>query len=82
METLRDTALGKLVRLFSRYRLMQYPEEQDRPLWPEYLKTEGRPKDEDLAAPATAQANQEGLEVFGLYTVLSQVSTRLDVYPA
>lgn len=75
METLRDTAFGKLVRLFSRYRWMQYPEEQDASVWPEYLKPETE-MNEEPSTPVTENGSQEDLEAFGLYTVTSQVLTR------
>ncbi|KAJ5594197.1 uncharacterized protein N7459_000405 [Penicillium hispanicum] len=75
METLRDTAFGKLVRLFSRYRWMQYPEEQDSSIWPEYLKTETEAK-EIHSTPDPDRKNQEDLEACGLYTAMSQCSTR------
>lgn len=77
METLRDTAFGKLVRLATHYRWMQYPEEQDLAVWPEYLKTEHRGKEGDPAVPAIDNENPEDLEAFGLYTVMSQASRRI-----
>ena len=75
METLRDTAFGKLVRLATRYKWMQYPEEKDPSVWTEYLKTEVKEED----TPSTAQTENESpqdLEACGIYTVMSQVSTR------
>ncbi|KAJ5549140.1 hypothetical protein N7513_006374 [Penicillium frequentans] len=75
METLRDTAFGKLVRLATRYKYMQYPEEKDTSLWTEYLKTEMK----DEAAPSmteTEHGDVEDLEALGIYTVMSQASTR------
>ncbi|KAJ5692471.1 hypothetical protein N7462_001894 [Penicillium macrosclerotiorum] len=75
METFRDTAFGKLVRLSSRYRWMQYPEEQDGSIWPEYLKPETETKDEEAPTPVTENENQENLEAYGLYTVMSQVTS-------
>lgn len=76
METFRDTAFGKLVRLFSRYRWMQYPEEQDASVWTEYLKTETEKTEEGSSTPVTENEDPEDLEAFGLYTVMSQASTR------
>lgn len=76
METLRDTAFGKLIRLFSRYRCMQYPEEQDGSVWTEYLKTETEKTELELSTPVNESENPEDLEAFGLYTVRSQLSTR------
>lgn len=74
METLRDTAFGKLVRVFSRQRWMKYPEEQDPSVWTEYLKTETETKGEEESP--TPVERFEDLEAFGLYTVTSQASTR------
>jgi DHA1 family multidrug resistance protein-like MFS transporter len=74
METIRDTAFGKLVRLFSRQRWMRYPEEQDVSIWPEFLKTETDAKEE--GERTTSLENPEDLETFGLYTVTSQAATR------
>lgn len=76
METLRDTAFGKLVRLFSRYRWMQYPEEQDASIWIEYLKSETEKTYEEPSMSMNEHENPEDLEAFGLYTVRSQLSTR------
>ena len=74
METIRDTAFGKLVRVFSRQRWMQYPEEQDVSIWPEYLKEETRQKEE--GDYPTTDENPEDLETYGLYTVTSQATNR------
>lgn len=74
METIRDTAFGKLVRVFSHQRWMQYPEEQDVSIWPEYLKEETREKEEGYHP--TPNENPEDLEAYGLYTVTSQATTR------
>ncbi|KAJ6114686.1 hypothetical protein N7486_000464 [Penicillium sp. IBT 16267x] len=75
METLRDTAFGKLVRLATRFKYMQYPEEKDPCVWTEYLKTEM--KDEvEFSTTETDHENNEDLEGYGIYTVISQASTR------
>ncbi|KAE8382871.1 major facilitator superfamily domain-containing protein [Aspergillus bertholletiae] len=71
METIRDTAFGKLVRIFSRNRLLQYPEEIDRSLWTKCLKTERSVKDEEATTLADSDA-EDG--TFGLYAVMSQAS--------
>jgi DHA1 family multidrug resistance protein-like MFS transporter len=56
---------------------MQYPEERDTSVWPEYLKTEPEAKEEEEAStPVTENENPEDLETFGLYTVMSQCSNR------
>lgn len=75
METLRDTAFGKLVRLATGYKYMQYPEEKDTSLWTEYLKTEIKDEAES-SMTETENGNVEDLEACGIYTVMSQVSTR------
>ena len=72
METLRDTAFGKLVRLASRYKWMQYPEEHDASVWPEYLKTETKEREESFLV----ETDNEDLETYGLYAVISQCSSR------
>jgi len=78
METLRDTAFGKLVRLISRHRWMQYPEEQDPSVWTEYLKTETETEktEEEPSTPTTETENPEDLEAFGIYSLRSQLSSR------
>jgi DHA1 family multidrug resistance protein-like MFS transporter len=76
METLRDTAFGKLVRLVSGYRWMQYPEERDASMWTEYLKTETEKTEEEPSMPVIEDENSDDLEAFGLYTVRSQLSSR------
>jgi hypothetical protein len=76
METLRDTSFGKLVRLFSRCRWMQYPEERDASVWPEYLKTETEKTEEEPSMPVIEDEKPGGLEAFGLYTVRSQLSSQ------
>lgn len=74
METLRDTAFGKLVRLFSRNKWLRYNEEQDTSVWPTYLKKESK-EILEVSPPQTQQENED-LEAFGLYGVMSQCSTR------
>ncbi|KAL4897762.1 major facilitator superfamily domain-containing protein [Aspergillus ambiguus] len=70
METLRDSAFGKLMRIFSRKHLFPYPEEADPGAWTNYLKTENQVKDEEAATLAST----EEPDAFGLYTVMSQAS--------
>ncbi|KAJ5909773.1 hypothetical protein N7504_004416 [Penicillium tannophilum] len=74
METLRDTAFGKLVRLATRSKFMQYPEEKDTSLWTEYLKTER--KDEAASSMTETEGDVEDLEALGIFTVMSQASSR------
>ncbi|KAL5359761.1 major facilitator superfamily domain-containing protein [Aspergillus floccosus] len=70
METLRDSAFGKLVRIFSHKRFFPYPEEADPGAWTNYLKTENQVKDEEAAT----LADSDDADAFGLYTVMSQAS--------
>ncbi|KAA8645033.1 uncharacterized protein ATNIH1004_009244 [Aspergillus tanneri] len=72
METIRDSAFGKLVRIFSGRRWLRYPEEIDPSIWTECLKTERQVTDEEAAALADSEVDS-----FGLYTVMSQVSSRV-----
>lgn len=69
METIRDSAFGKLVRIFSGGRLLKYPEELDPCVWTDYLRTE--PK---LEREPTETGSDDESDNFGLYTVMSQVS--------
>lgn len=71
METLRDTAFGKVVRIVTGTRWMRYPEEIDEQIWPRYTKTEDEIKDQDQEV--TTIPEDDG-DCFGLYTVMSQVS--------
>ncbi|OJJ33896.1 hypothetical protein ASPWEDRAFT_60457 [Aspergillus wentii DTO 134E9] len=70
METIRDSAFGKLVRIFSGGRWLRYPEEIDSSVWTEYLKTEPEAEKEEAATPV----NEDEENCYGLYTVMSQVS--------
>lgn len=71
METLRDSAFGKLVRIFSGKRVLRYPEEIDTGCWTSYLNTEPQINDEEAATLADLDDEPDA---FGLYTVMSQVS--------
>ncbi|KAF9892962.1 hypothetical protein FE257_000554 [Aspergillus nanangensis] len=73
LETLRDSAFGKLVRIFSGKRIFRYPEEIDTGCWTNYLKTEAQIKDEEAATLAAGESDDDA-DCFGLYTVMSQVS--------
>ncbi|GIJ90994.1 hypothetical protein Asppvi_009959 [Aspergillus pseudoviridinutans] len=71
METIRDSAFGKLVRFFSGYRLFLYPEEIDDSAWRKYLE---RP--EAYRVESMATGSEEFYEQNALYTVMSQASRR------
>lgn len=66
METFRDTAFGKIVRLLSGQRLMRYPEEKDHSFCLYYL--------DDATARAEIGTGPEEGGTFGVYTVMSQAS--------
>lgn len=53
---------------------MQYPEEKDTSLWTEYLKTER--KDEAASSMTETEGDVEDLEALGIFTVMSQASSR------
>lgn len=72
METLRDSAFGKLVRIFSGRCLFRYPEEIDPAAWKKYSMTERQVKDKETATPADLAEHNS--DAFGMYTVMSQVS--------
>ena len=68
MDTFRDSAVGKLIRLFTRFRVLQYPEEAD----PAYFKVFLKPsKTVEAEEKQQQEANDD---VLGLWTVMSQVS--------
>jgi DHA1 family multidrug resistance protein-like MFS transporter len=71
MDTIRDSAFGKLVRFFSGYRLLLYPEEIDDVTWRKYL---GRP--EASQEESMTPGSEEFYELHALYTVVSQASRR------
>lgn len=68
MDTIRDSAFGKLVRLATRGRYLQYPEEKNVDLCESYLKPQ------NFAIEEEQGATDESLDTFGLYTVMSQAS--------
>lgn len=70
METLRDTAFGKLVRIFTFQRLLRYPEEIDSSICGEYLHDET--KIEDLEAATSHEIEEDPF--FGMYALMSQAS--------
>ena len=70
METLRDTAFGKLVRIFTACKLFRYPEEIDSSICGEYLHDET--KIEDLEAATSHEIEEDPF--FGMYALMSQAS--------
>ncbi|PYI17052.1 synaptic vesicle transporter [Aspergillus violaceofuscus CBS 115571] len=75
IETIRDTGIGKLVRLFSGGRLLRFPEEEDPSLWTTYVKAleEIKPEQSEISG-SDYDSYEEDLEAYGLYTVMSQAS--------
>jgi DHA1 family multidrug resistance protein-like MFS transporter len=72
METIRDSAFGKLFRFLSGYRLLLYPEEMDDFTWRRYLQTP-----EAYAEEGSTPPRGEGFyEMQTLHTVMSQASRR------
>lgn len=56
METFRDAAVGKLLRLLSRKRWLRYPEESDPSIWTQYyLET-----NQDGQVGSATQEDQDG----------------------
>lgn len=72
METIRDSAFGKLVRLSTNSRFLQYPEEIDHATCQQCRKAPPQPKDEE--APPSPVGSAEEDETWGLYSVMSQAS--------
>ena len=70
METLRDTAFGKLIRIFTARRLLRYPEEIDSSICGEYLHDET--KIEDLEAATSHEIEEDPF--FGMYALMAQAS--------
>lgn len=69
METIRDSAFGKLVRIFSQQRLFQYPEEAEQDGWKAYLKSESPHNKEGFPA--------DTVEGEALFTSMSQALHRV-----
>lgn len=72
METLWDTAFGKLVCIFTAWRLLWYPEEIDSSIYGEYLHDETKIKDLEAA---TSHEIEDLF--FGMYALMSQTSRSL-----
>lgn len=72
IETLRDSAFGKLLRIFSGTALLPYPEETHESSWRSYLQTSAEAEQRETESPS----DEESPESYGLYTVMSQASYR------
>jgi DHA1 family multidrug resistance protein-like MFS transporter len=73
IETIRDSAFGKLVRIFSGTGLLSYPEERDASAWRTYLQVSAEAEHEEAS---TWTGDEAFPESYGLYTVMSQASRR------
>lgn len=72
METIRDSAFGKLVRLSTKSRFLKYPEEVDQVTCQQCRKAPPQVKDEETPPSPTESAVED--ETWGLYSVMSQAS--------
>jgi len=70
METIRDSAFGKVVRFLSGYSLFLYPEEMDVSIWRKYLQ----PHEAYCEEVPPANGGVDFYEQYCLYTVISQAS--------
>ncbi|KAF7116121.1 hypothetical protein CNMCM5793_004141 [Aspergillus hiratsukae] len=72
METIRDSAFGKLVRFFSGYRLLLYPEEMDDSSWRKFLERPEIYREESMSTTGA----EDFYETHALYTFTSQATRR------
>jgi DHA1 family multidrug resistance protein-like MFS transporter len=72
IETLRDSAFGKLLRIISGTALLPYPEETHESSWRTYLQTSAEGEQHETESPS----DEESPHPYGLYTVMSQASFR------
>lgn len=72
IETIRDSAFGKLVRFLSGYSLLLYPEEMDDSTWRRYLQTPEAYAEEG----STPLRGEDFYEMQSLHTVMSQAVRR------
>jgi hypothetical protein len=72
METIRDSAFGKLVRFFSGYRLLLYPEEMDDSSWQKFIERPEIYREESRSTTGS----EDFYEMHALYTFTSQASRR------
>lgn len=76
METIRDSAFGKLVRLLGGEKLLSYPEEIDSTFGIKCVQPQRQAKNEAEHMP------EEDPDFFGLYAVMSQASRSASRYPS
>jgi DHA1 family multidrug resistance protein-like MFS transporter len=72
IETLRDSAFGKVLRIFSGTAILPYPEETHESSWHTYVQTPAEAGQHETESPS----DEEFPESYGLYTVMSQASYR------
>lgn len=73
IEILRDSAFGKLLRIFSGTTLLPYPEEAHESAWRTYLQTSAEAEQHE---ETTTTSDKELPQSYGLDTVISQASHR------
>lgn len=76
METIRDSAFGKLVRLLGGKKLLSYPEEIDSAFCIKCVQSQRKAKTE------AEHMFEEDPDSFGLYAVMSQASRSASRYPS
>ncbi|KAL2851938.1 major facilitator superfamily domain-containing protein [Aspergillus pseudoustus] len=72
METIRDSAFGKLVRFVTNARLLRYPEEVDNNTCQQCRREQPQATDEESAPPPLESEGED--KTWGLYSVMSQAS--------
>lgn len=70
MELIRDTTLGKFVRLLGGKQLLPYPEEVDPSAWTSYVQHSQEKGDPDIIP----EICDEICDSYGMYTVFSQAT--------
>jgi DHA1 family multidrug resistance protein-like MFS transporter len=73
IETLRDSAFGKLLRVISGTTLLPYPEETHELAWRTYLQPYAQA---ELHEATETTSDEELPQPYGLYTVVSQAAYR------
>lgn len=73
IETIRDSAFGKLLRIISGTNLLPYPEETHDLAWHTYLQTSAEAEQHEATG---ATSDEELPQLYGLYAVMSQASHR------
>jgi MFS transporter, DHA1 family, multidrug resistance protein len=75
METLRDSVFGQVVRVITRNKVFQFPEEKDASLCERYINVE---KSGNMAHHGTADSNEKDTNVNNPSSSRSSSSTQVD----